>query len=97
MAVWQDRPVSDVVSVLLQPKQRGIKIPLANIRYKMSKNWKKKIHPCTWCKKDQRLKDAPAEGSLFVGTYFNEYTQKTTPIRAYLCDMHADECKGYWK
>lgn len=55
----------------------------------------KKIHYCSKCKQDPQLWDCPAEATgLFVGTYYNESEWRIMPIRAWLCDMHADEMES---
>ena len=53
---------------------------------------------CAKCKTDMATADAPAEATgLFVGKFWNEYSQKVMPIRAWLCDFHADQAEsGNW-
>lgn len=54
-----------------------------------------KVHRCSMCKRDAATWDDPAEATgLFVGTMWNEYSQRVMPIRAYLCDMHADQAES---
>ena len=49
-------------------------------------------HECTWCKKNPQTWDKPVLATgLFKGTYFNEYSLRVMPVKAWLCDMHADE------
>lgn len=54
-----------------------------------------KIHYCSMCKRDAATWDDPAEATgLFVGKMWNEYSHRLMPIRAYLCDMHADQAES---
>ena len=44
---------------------------------------------CAWCKKED-WGDTEASG-LYKGSYFNEFSQRTMPVKAWLCEMHQDE------
>ncbi len=50
---------------------------------------------CSMCKRDLATADSPADATgLFVGKFWNEYSQKVMPKRAWLCDMHADQAES---
>jgi hypothetical protein len=50
---------------------------------------------CSRCKANLSTCDAPAEATgLFVGKRWSEYAQRVIPVKAWLCDMHADECES---
>jgi hypothetical protein len=54
-----------------------------------------KKHKCAKCKSDLATADAPAEATgLFVGKFWNEYSQRIMPYRGWLCDFHADQAES---